>query len=373
MSTRVLHLISGYNGGIASFVKNKARALVGTDVKFDVLAFHDAPNSFKTIIDSMGGDIYQMPNPKKFGYRAFISSVNAVMSNGNYDLIHCHFRGLRALPFYFATKSNGINRFALHAHSSLKSKRKDSVSEKIEKRINTFIAKEKITCSNLASQAYFTQKAVETEDIVFIPNSINTAPFLEVKDSSVLKSQILGDEYKNHLILGNVARFEYQKNHEFIIKIAVELRKVKKNFLIILVGEGNRFEEIKELVSENYLDNNILFMGHRNDVPDLYKIMDYFLLPSRYEGLPTVAIEAQASGLHSLISDEIAEETDLGMNLVEFLPIVGDSPEKVWVQNIMSNYHDIPSADLRYITLKEKKFTNEESARLYYDYLKYDD
>lgn len=106
-------------------------------------------------------------------------------------------------------------------------------------------------------------------------------------------------------------------------------------------------------------------MGRRNDVHNLYKIMDFFVLPSLFEGLPTVAIEAQAAGTNCLLADTITKECDLNLNLVKYLPL----DVKTWAENILNTETIKVDKEQRLARLVEKKFTNQESAKLYLDFL----
>ena len=111
------------------------------------------------------------------------------------------------------------------------------------------------------------------------------------------------------LVIGHIGRFVTQKNHVFLIEIFNELHKKNKNSKLILAGQGPLLNSIKAKVGKLSLTDSVLFLGQRLDAHELYQMFDVFLLPSLYEGLPVVGVEAQAAGLYCLFSDDMTKET----------------------------------------------------------------
>src|SRR5699024_6135231 len=139
------------------------------------------------------------------------------------------------------------------------------------------------------------------------------------------------------------------------------------DFLWIFIGDGELKDKIENEAKKRNLSKYILFLGRRNDVPALLNIMDLFALPSLYEGLPTVAVEAQAAGIPCLLSTEITEEVDLGMGIVKFLAL--EDIDR-WVETIIESTELTRVSEKRRLDkLVEKKFTNEESGKLYKQFL----
>ena len=122
-----------------------------------------------------------------------------------------------------------------------------------------------------------------------------------------------------------------QKNHSFLIDILNGLLKRNKNYELLLIGDGPLINDIKNKVSRLGIEENVCFLGKTNEVSNYLQAVDIFLLPSLYEGLPVVSIEAQALGLPCLISDKISEETNI-TKTVEFLPIDNIEP---WIKSIL--------------------------------------
>jgi glycosyltransferase involved in cell wall biosynthesis len=133
--------------------------------------------------------------------------------------------------------------------------------------------------------------------------------------------------------IGHVGRFSQQKNHAFVIDVFSELIKLEPKAFLLLTGDGELRREIEKKVLEVGLSQRVLFLGSRPDVPHLMQgIMDVFLLPSFYEGLPLVLIEAQAAGLPSVVSDVIPEEAAIVKPLVRRVSL--SEPAVEWAKAI---------------------------------------
>ena len=129
-----------------------------------------------------------------------------------------------------------------------------------------------------------------------------------------------------------MGRFTAQKNHAFLIDVFAEVAKRRDDAVLLLVGTGEAEASVKSLVDERGLTDRVMFLGQRSDVNRLYQAFDAFVLPSLYEGLCLVGVEAQVSGLPCLLSDAITREVDV-TGECKFLPI--DSPA-VWADEIDS-------------------------------------
>jgi glycosyltransferase involved in cell wall biosynthesis len=151
------------------------------------------------------------------------------------------------------------------------------------------------------------------------------------------------------LLIGNVGRLERQKNQSFLIRIAAELKKHTRNFRILLIGSGSCERELKSLANSLGVEQEVLFLGFREDRNRWYSAMDIFLLPSLYEGLPVTLIEAQAAGLPALVADTITAEAKLS-SAVSYMPIsTPDAPEQ-WAARILQ-LHGSPQHRLSGVAL----------------------
>lgn len=192
--------------------------------------------------------------------------------------------------------------------------------------MNIFLYGDKyVAVSPEAGKKLFLNKKFE-----YIPNAIDTSKYSFSSSSrqEVRKNLGIG---KEEILLGHVGRFSKQKNHKFLVKTFKELHKINENYRLILIGEGELKTKITKLVEKLGLQNYIYFVGFKANVSEFYSAMDVLLLPSFYEGMPTVAVEAQANGLPVIVSNEISKS--LSKRGISYLPIHnGIQP---WVSKIL--------------------------------------
>ena len=281
-------------------------------------------------------------------------------------LVHSHVYGVKAIPFYLIARKNGLKRFVIHAHTAAPALKNSNIQEKFKKIINNLISKEKLSCGIKASINIFGKKTAYSDTIVHIPNSINYHSFNTDLDIKKLKKEIL-DVDDDRLIIGSIARFRELKNHDFMIEVIDKLKQEQIEFIWFFAGDGLLKKDIEKKVKERRLEKYVYFLGRRDDIPELFSIMDIFTLPSLNEGLPTVVIEAQATSTTSLISDTITKECDMNLGLVEFLSIQNIEP---WLDAIkMFVPKNIAKSKIEQCLI-ESSFTNETSAELYKNFLR---
>ena len=364
---KVLHIMSGFGGGISSFILNKAEYFIQKNIIFDVITFDDVPKHFNEAIKNTGGQVHKMTNPKVGGFKPFYNEVNQIMEKlPKKVFIHCHIRGYRAIPFYLIAKKNGIKRFGMHAHTTGLPDEIDSLRNKRVRMTNNILADERISCGKEASRYLYGEKYLENNEVMHIPNSINPESFLT--NLTVTKESMFGKEFKEKYLIGHIGRFYSVKNHLFMLSIIELLAESSLDFVWLFIGNGKDYEKIQQAAKNRNLVKYICFLGRRNDIPELLQVMDLFVLPSKYEGFPTVAVESQASGTKTLLSDTITEDADLQLNLAEFLSI---TDPKIWAEYILNNQSQVEiPPHVRLENLKKYKLTNKESAELYEAFLK---
>ena len=187
-------------------------------------------------------------------------------------------------------------------------------------------------CSESAGEFFYKAPILKGKAFKIIHNAIETEKYAY---DSVTRKQIRETyNLENRYVIGHVGRFQFQKNHEFLIDIFYEYLKLDSRAVLMLVGQGEEEDAIRQKVINLGIEKSVLYMGVRTDVNRLLQAMDVFLLPSRFEGLPLVLIEAQTAGLKCFASkDVITEAADLTGN-VEFISLKEDAD--IWAGKIYS-------------------------------------
>lgn len=320
---KILHVIPAFTYGIASYLKGLIQGADSDKILFDVVGFGKIPQEFEDLVISKGGRCCQLPSIHKEPFR-MISMLFQTIRQNQYDVLHCHIYGYRGLPFKATARISGVKDIIIHAHSS--DEENKGKFEGIQKRVNricnrTFV-NHFFACSTMAAEYQYGKDFCRNHKIVIMPNSVDTRNFCHDMNEEEKR------QYYNELgvspedmILIHIGRFNNPKNHMFLIDIIKEIKNNIPNFVTLFVGTGELQGAVREKVMKNNLEKNVRFLNERNDVAKLLQLADIFMLPSFFEGLPVVGIEAQAAGVPLLVSNRVTPEVDMGMGLVEFLPI----------------------------------------------------
>ena len=331
----VLHVFGKLNrGGAESRVMDLYRNVDRAKVQFDFMQHTTKVCDFQPEIEQLGGKVYHVPPFRFWNYFSYCKAWKQfIREHPEIRIVHGHMTSTASIYLPIVHKK-GV--FTI-AHS-----RNAGVDKGIKGKLTKFLRRnltEKcdrcFACSKLAGEAVFGKEAMEQGNVTIIPNAIDAARFTfdpEVRKQKREELHIQPEEF----LIGEVGRFDPQKNQKYAVEILAECRK--KNFpaKLILIGEGPLMETVRQQVEELQLQEYVIFTGLQKDVVPFYQAMDFFLLPSFYEGLPGVAVEAQASGLRGILSDAITTETTM-TSLMEFLNV--QEPAEVWADRIMACGH----------------------------------
>ena len=355
--TRVLQIVGiACNGGVEAVVLNYYRHMDKSKVQFDFVVHKHPEENFVAEVKKGGGRLYEV-TPYTKNIFAFTHEIYRIIKDGNYDIVHSNMNSMSGFPLFAAWLAGAKVRI-LHNHTTdTKTEGLRTILKRVLRPFAKMFANRYWACSNLAGEWMYGKKAVQSGKITIIPNAIDLEKFAFNPDKRKLLRQKLGLE--NKFVLGHIGRFVYQKNHSFLIDVFAEVVKVKPEARLMLVGDGELRKTIEEKVVSLGLQDKVLFLGNRDDVADLYNAMDIFLLPSHYEGLPVVGVEAQANGLKCLFSDKVTEECLLTDN-VYFIDI--NQKVKDWVAEIMKTKIDYDRNGIE--NIKKSRFDIRESGRI---------
>lgn len=311
-------------GGIINFIFNYFKHIDKDKFQFDFYTY--GPGLFDEEIKAMGANIYYMPSVKNvLGCRSFLKKA---FKKNQYDIVHSQITSLSFVPL-MAAKSNGVKRRICHAHSSTNSQDPLSFIKNFFKKISISYATDLWGCSQLAIDWMYSGTSREK---TLIYNAIDLDRFKSNEIKKQLSKNKLGLDDK--FIIGSFGRFVYQKNPKFNILAFHEFQKLVDNSVLMLVGQGKLLQECKDLAEELEISNKVLFLPEIKDVPTYYSALDVFWLPSIFEGLPLVLLEAQAVGIKCFASEFITREANI-TNEITYLGI--DSPLE-WANNTLEFY-----------------------------------
>lgn len=357
---RVLHVVSNmHRGGAETMIMNLYRNIDKSKIQFDFVCHSKKKADYDDEIIALGGRIFRTESLGTVGFKKYVKNLKSIIKeNGPFQAVHAH-TDIQAGVVTLAAKQAGVKVRVCHSHNT-KWKEKPNIQDNIQsyllRNLSKYTSNRYCACGKEAARFFFGQSYLKKNKVKILNNGINIEEFTSVSKERVYITKKQLNIEENILVLGHIGRFYEQKNHKFLVKIANELKNRNIEFKMFLVGDGPLKEEIENEVIKNNLQNNIIFLGIRKDIPVLMKIFNVFLFPSFYEGLPLTLIETQASGLPAIVSDAITKEVDLGLNIINYKSL-NDSLDK-WIDEIIK---------LKECKRLNKKIINKTIADMGYD------
>ena len=320
-------------GGAETFLMKIYRTIDKDNYRFDFIVNSKHRGFYDNEIEKLGGHIFYSPPKSKHPFLNLICSYK-IIKCGNYDaamrmtshslgtidLLVAKIAGVKKLILRSTNAGNTGNRFSLILHHMFSF---------LPRRIPNI----KIAPSKLAAEYLFGKGCVKSDVVEILHNGIPIQPFTFSERRRAEKRKILG--LTDNFVIGNIGRFNIQKNHKYLISVFSEVYKLNKNARLLLIGTGELENQIRKQVNSLGLSQVVLFLGVRKDVQDLLMAMDVFVFPSLFEGMPNVIVEAQATGLPCIISSTITREVKM-TEQVEFISIFDEDILK-WSSIILNN------------------------------------
>lgn len=171
-----------------------------------------------------------------------------------------------------------------------------------------------IGCGEDAARWLYGERMVKTGKAVVLNNAINLEKYAFSDEKRRQIRSNLGIDHK--LVFGNIARFTYQKNHKLLIDVFAKFHAQNAQSVLLLAGDGELMDETQAYCEQLEIRNSVIFLGVRSDICELLSAMDIVLLPSRFEGLALIMIEAQANGIPAVCSPFVTRELSLQRNVL---------------------------------------------------------
>lgn len=320
---RVLHFtVANTGGGITKFVLRLWKYIDRDKFQFDFVTMSDKLD-FAGDLEKEGCKIYYLSVYAEDNLELFTQEVKKILSNG-YDVVHLHTSWWRGFVLENIAKEMKVPKIIVHCHNTdvhIKENQSREEARRLHfqqrELLSENIATDFVACSQDAADWLYGDK-IPQEKIDIIPYAIEVEQYKFNTKVREEYRKLFG--IQDEFVIGHVGRFAYQKNHEFLIDVFNEVVRIDGRMKLLLVGVGELERTIKEKVKELGIENNVIFAGKRDDVNCLMQAMDLFAFPSKFEGFGIVLIEAQATGLKCIASNEIPAEAQITDN-IEFLEL----------------------------------------------------
>lgn len=354
MTNRIRILFTGLDhsncvGGIETYILKIVSNIDRSKFQIDFLVFDGSEPCFYNELKSLGCKFYFITSRRKSFFKNRCEVKN-LFKKEHFDIVHCHLNSLSYItPCVYASQM----KIPVILHSRNAGCLQSRLSQLLHK-INFFRIKKlplyKISVSDLAGKWMF-----GSEDFVVYNNGIDITKFKYDEEKRLLKRKELEISNSTEVFV-HVGAFRIQKNHIFLINLFERYAKINPDSLLLLVGEGRLKQEIELKVSSCNLQKNIMFLGNRNDIPEILSAADKFIFPSLYEGFPNALLEAECSGLHCIVADTITKQVEI-QNLCTYLPL--DCPMENWLEAMSRVSHTDRSIMGEYIRIKEFDIQSE--------------
>ncbi|UYZ34258.1 glycosyltransferase [Clostridium beijerinckii] len=324
--------IGNARGGITQYALENWKFIDKSRFQFDFATRSKTLDFADELIDQ-GCKIHYLSCSSEENETQFIKEINQILRE-EYDVIHLHTSFWKGYLVEKLAMESKCPMVIIHSHSTMA----DGIDEKQR---NEYVSKHNFykdnlpieyatdfcACSKLAANWLF-GKQIPKQRINILKNAIDVSKYSFSSETRQAYREKL--ELDGCFVLGHIGRFVYPKNHEMLIEIFRNVYNEMPNARLMLIGEGELKDTISKKVKKYNLEDVVLFMGKRADVPQLLQAMDVFLLPSQFEGLGLVLIEAQVAGLKCLASTNVPKEAQITPNMEYVQDSVSD-----WVDGIL--------------------------------------
>lgn len=329
-------IMDGKSGGIDRYLLNFLEAVQDQNVEMDFLT-NEISEELRAYLETNHCDLYAIAG-LKHPIKQF-QQVCKILDKKHYDMVYLNVSTAIDCIAAFAAKKKPIPERVIHSHSSgndCESAIQRFVYNGVHKICKLFFWRAGTRyygCSEKAGRWLFPKKIVESDQFDVVYNAVdrNRFQYDETLRAEVRRElEIESDE----LVIGHIGNFCYVKNYPFLIDVFEQVHQRNHKSVLLLVGTGVEFNEVQELVRKKGLEDAVRFLGWRADTDRLYQAMDVFVLPSRFEGLPIVGVEAQSAGLPCILSDNITREAKITKQC-EFLPLKAGA--EYWAKVILKS------------------------------------
>ena len=290
--------------GTAVALMNYYQELIEHGWRIDFLVLKIFECEWLNKVKADGNNIYELPKENKYSYKVS-RKIRSIIKEGKYDIVHVNMPGHVGFETLQMARQYGIGKRIFHAHNPRNNLNlKTVISTKVYDYLLQREATELVACSKSAGNSRFGNK-----DFQVLKNVIDTDRFVyRLEDRRYIREKL---HIEKKVVVGVVGRFAAQKNPEFLLECFAEYNKLNKESVLLWIGDGELQEKIQDRAKNMGLKGACLFVGRKNNIEKWYSAMDLFLLPSKFEGMGIVFLEAQCTGLPCFGSTNVPIETEV--------------------------------------------------------------
>ena len=320
-------------GGIEKFLYNTCKFINRSEFDISVVSVILDKNSYYIkMFDEINVSIDQLvehieTNPLKRmlkGHKAFSKYLEKLDKK---TIIHFNISNSIDMKYAKIAYNAGFSNLIYHSHNSDATSHLKRIAHYFFRPFRYNYSQKYIACSKEAAIWMYPSEVINNRKYTIINNAIDVNLY-DYNDKSRQKSR--NDlNIKKEILIGHVGRYNIQKNHDFLIDIFFEIHKVLHNSKLLLIGEGELFDQIFSKIKSLSLEKDVIIIKQTNKVNEYMQAMDVFILPSLYEGLPFVLVEEQAAALPAVVSDTITREIEI-TNYIKYFSL--DCSAKKWAE-----------------------------------------
>lgn len=326
-----------HSGGKKNLVMEYYRHIDRSKIQFDFICDEDSNAIPTDEIEKLGGRVYIVPRYQNI--LANIKAIEKICKENKYKIAHGYNGTMNIFGLYAAWRAGvpvRVNESISTAHKS----DKKTIIKNILKPFSRCFATHFMANGEICGKWQF-GKLYDDGKVAIFKTVINAD---ENKFQPKLRDKCR-EEFglTDNFVIGHIGRLTAQKNTLFIIDIFNEIRKIEDKAKLLLIGDGDLREEMLKKITDLGIQESVLYLGRREDIKQFYNAMDGFLLPSLYEGLPVVGVEAECCGLPMFFSTEIPEESSACDDLGVFVGL--DKSAAEWAQIVVEKIRQIERKD----------------------------
>ena len=325
---RAVYIIGKMNtGGIKSLVMEYCRHIDRSRIQLDFIVDEDSQAVPAEELGQLGVRVYYVA-PYQHIWR-YHQDIKKICRENQYHVAHCYLNTLNVFPLFAAWCAKVPVRISENLSMAHRGEWKTLIKEMLRP-LGKCFATHLMCCGEDCGRWLFGNKAYNAGKVALFKTPINTQK--NFYDPSLRKK--VREQYglDGKIVIGYIARFVPQKNPCFMLEIIAQAYSKDPNVRLLLVGDGILKDEMMRRAEQLSITEAVVYLGVQEDIVPLYQAMDAFLLPSLYEGLPIVGLEAQTVGLPTFFSNEVTRETGI-TKLARFLPL--DMPPEKWAEQML--------------------------------------